>query len=319
MQQLPREIAGQAAEPGDLHETSPATRRSACGLIAAAELEREAERCSYGSYPITPASDDPTRTRQAQELRCADVSGRGRDCRGDLRHRGRVHGGAMAVTGISGPGIALKGEKQWGSRLIMELPSASCSSIQRGGPSDRAAHQDRSSPTCSRPRCSGGNGEAPLPMRIAACSPAGLLRHRPIEAWRIATRFMTPVILLSDGIHRQWRRAVVNLPDPVELALKIPIKSRPDPPVLEDGELRSCPTQRDERDPLTPMGVAGQPGTRCIASASLEKQDSLTGNVSLTTRTTTSTMVTGESPQRSQACGRRHPRTAGHRSTREGS
>ena len=106
---------------------------------------------------------------------------------------GAAYGGHMAITTSSGPGIALKGEAI-GLAMMLELPLLVIN-IQRGGPSTglptKTEQADLFQAICGR------NGESPMPV-IAAKSPSDCFEVAQ-EAWRIATRFMTPVMLLSDG------------------------------------------------------------------------------------------------------------------------
>ena len=160
------------------------------GLITAAWLSNTELFC--GSYPITPASPIleelsafkhfGVRTFQAEDEIAAMCS-----------VIGAAFGGAMAVTASSGPGIALKGEAM-GLGMILELPMLIIS-VQRGGPSTGLPTKTEQSDLLQA--MFGRNGESPLPV-IAPRSPSDCFDVAQ-EAWRIATRFMTPVIILSDG------------------------------------------------------------------------------------------------------------------------
>ncbi|MCB0566668.1 MAG: 2-oxoacid:acceptor oxidoreductase subunit alpha [Phaeodactylibacter sp.] len=146
----------------------------------------------YGSYPITPASDIlhglaqyknfGVRTFQAEDeiaAICAAI--------------GAAYGGNLAVTGTSGPGLALKTEAM-GLALMLELPLVICN-IQRGGPSTGLPTKTEQSDLLQA--FYGRNGESPLPV-ISTSSPADCF-FAAFEASRIALQHMTPVILLSDG------------------------------------------------------------------------------------------------------------------------
>ena len=78
-----------ALEPGEYRNIT-GNQALAAGLIAAAELS--GKPLFYGSYPITPGERHPPRARPPQALRGAHLPGRGRDRRGDLRHRRRLRG-----------------------------------------------------------------------------------------------------------------------------------------------------------------------------------------------------------------------------------
>ena len=106
---------------------------------------------------------------------------------------GAAFAGQLAVTGTSGPGMDLKAETL-GLAVIMELPMIIVD-VQRGGPVHRHADQDRA----ERPAA----GDVRPPRRVAAADRGGVLARRTasttaIEAARIAVRYRTPVILLSD-------------------------------------------------------------------------------------------------------------------------
>jgi 2-oxoglutarate ferredoxin oxidoreductase subunit alpha len=179
---------------------------------------------------------------------------------------GAAFGGAMSITTSSGPGIALKGEAM-GLGVMLELPMIIIN-IQRGGPSTGLPTKTEQSDLWQA--LFGRNGECPMPV-IAARSPADCFDVAQ-EAWRIATRFMTPVLLLSDGYiangSEPWRiPKVADLPAiPVEHP---PERREDDPPFL--------PYKRNERL-ARPWAIPGTAGlTHRIGG--LEKQD-ITGNVS---------------------------------------
>ena len=234
----------------------------AWGLITAAEMS--GQRLFYGSYPITPASDVlhelskyknfGVRTFQAEDeiaAICAVI--------------GAAFGGDMAVTTSSGPGIALKGEAI-GLALMLELPMI-IMNIQRGGPSTGLPTKTEQSDLFQA--LYGRNGESPLPV-IAARSPSDCFDVAQ-EAWRISTRFMIPVMLLSDGYiangAEPWR-----IPDVASLQ-QIPV-SHPGP--AENGD-EFLPYARDERL-ARPWAIPGTPGLEHRVGG-LEKEDG-TGNVS---------------------------------------
>jgi 2-oxoglutarate ferredoxin oxidoreductase subunit alpha len=232
----------------------------AWGLIAASKLSEK--ELFLGSYPITPASDVlhelskfkhyGVRTFQAEDEIAAVCSA-----------VGAAFGGSMAVTTSSGPGIALKGEGM-GLGLILELPFIIID-IQRGGPSTGLPTKTEQSDLMMA--MYGRNGDSPLPI-IAARSPSDCF-YVAIEAWRVATRFMTPVIILSDGY-------IANGAEPWQLpevsSLK-PIKvSHPE----KNGE-PFLPYSRDE-NLARPWAIPGTPELMHRVGG-LEKEDG-SGNVS---------------------------------------
>ena len=162
----------------------------AWGLMAAAKLS--GKQLFYGTYPITPASDIlhelcryknfGIKTFQAEDEIAAVCSA-----------IGAAYGGAMGVTCSSGPGIALKAEAM-GLAVMIELPLIVID-VQRGGPSTGLPTKTEQADLLQV--LFGRNGEAPVPV-IAASSPGDCF-NTAIEAWRIATSFMVPVVILSDG------------------------------------------------------------------------------------------------------------------------
>src|SRR5205814_2739517 len=106
---------------------------------------------------------------------------------------GASFGGALGATGTSGPGVALKSEAI-GLAVMTELPVVIVD-VQRGGPSTGLPTKTEQADLLQV--MYGRNGECPVPV-IAACSPADCF-NATIEAFAIATKYMTPVIMLSDG------------------------------------------------------------------------------------------------------------------------
>jgi 2-oxoglutarate ferredoxin oxidoreductase subunit alpha len=146
----------------------------------------------FGGYPITPASailhyltkmkEFGVTTFQAEDEIAAIASA-----------VGAAYAGSLGVTSSSGPGIALKGEAM-GLAVMTELPLVIVNS-QRGGPSTGLPTKTEQSDLYQA--IYGRNGDTPMPV-IAARSPADAFECA-IEACRIATQFMTPVMLLTDG------------------------------------------------------------------------------------------------------------------------
>ena len=234
----------------------------AIGLIAASELSKTP--LFYGSYPITPASDIlhelskykhfGVRTCQAEDeiaAVCATI--------------GAAFAGSMAVTTSSGPGIALKGEAM-GLAMILELPLIVIN-VQRGGPSTGLPTKTEQSDLLQI--LHGRNGESPIPV-IAARSPGDCFDVAQ-EAWRIATRFMTPVAILSDGY-------IANGSEPwlIPDASSLPTISVSHPEGRSDGT-PFLPYERDERL-ARPWAIPGTAGLEHRVGG-LEKED-ITGNVS---------------------------------------
>lgn len=175
-------------QPGE-YRTITGNQALGLGLVAAAELS--GLDLFYGSYPITPASDVlvelaalrnfGVRTFQAED----EISAVGSAI-------GAAYGGALGVTGTSGPGIALKSEAI-GLAVMTELPLIVLD-IQRSGPS--TGMPTKTEQTDLLQVMFGRNGESPLCV-LAAKSPGDCF-YMVLEAVRIAYQFVTPVILMSD-------------------------------------------------------------------------------------------------------------------------
>ena len=248
--------------PAGKYKTVMGNQALAWGLMTAAQLSDK--EIFFGSYPITPASDIlhelskfknyGVRTFQAEDeiaAICATI--------------GASFGGSLAATCSSGPGIALKGEAL-GLAVMLELPLVIVN-VQRGGPSTGLPTKTEQSDLMQA--IFGRNGECPMPV-IACRSPADCFDAAQ-EAWRIASQFMTPVILLSDGYiangSEPWR-----IPKLSDLP-RIPIQH---PTAPTNGE-RFLPYARNEYL-ARPWALPGTPGLMHRIGG-LEKQD-LTGNVS---------------------------------------
>jgi 2-oxoglutarate ferredoxin oxidoreductase subunit alpha len=246
--------------PG-LYRNITGNQALAWGLVAAAQ--RSGCDLFYGSYPITPASDIlhelvrhknfGVRTFQAEDEIAAVTSA-----------IGASFGGAMGVTASSGPGIALKTEAI-GLAVMTELPLVIIN-VQRGGPSTGLPTKTEQADLFQA--LFGRNGECPVPV-VAARSPADCF-YAAFDAWRIATRYMTPVFLLTDGY-------IANGAEPwkvpeVDSLPQIVVKH----PQGTDNGHPFMPYARDERL-ARPWALPGTPGLMHRIGG-LEKQD-ITGNV----------------------------------------
>ncbi len=182
-------IGAAPAAPG-LYRTITGAESISLGLVAGAQLA--GIDMFFGGYPITPASailhhlsrlkEYGITTFQAEDEIAAIASA-----------IGASYAGKLGVTSSSGPGIALKGEAM-GLAVMTELPLIIVNS-QRGGPSTGLPTKTEQSDLYQA--VYGRNGDTPMPV-IAACSPADAFECA-IESVRIATQYMTPVMLLTDG------------------------------------------------------------------------------------------------------------------------
>jgi 2-oxoglutarate ferredoxin oxidoreductase subunit alpha len=233
------------------------------GLLAAAE--KSGLNLFYGGYPITPASDIlqtlaswkhfGVSTFQAED-EIASISS----------VIGAAFTGSLAVTATSGPGIALKAEAI-GLGIITELPMVIIN-VQRGGPSTGLPTKTEQSDL--NQALFGRNGESPMPI-IAAATPGDCF-FAAYEACRIALKYMTPVMLLSDGYlangSEPWKIPNVDeLEDiPVNFAKK------------KNGEDEYLPYLRDDETLSRPWAIPGTPGLEHRVGG-IEKAEN-TGHVS---------------------------------------
>ncbi|WP_370324413.1 2-oxoacid:acceptor oxidoreductase subunit alpha [Euzebya sp.] len=220
-----------------------------------------------GGYPITPASDVlhelsrhkhfGVKTVQAED----EIAGIGASL-------GAAFAGSLAATVTSGPGIALKTEAI-GLALSVELPLIVIN-IQRGGPSTGLPTKTEQSDLLQA--MYGRNGDSSVPI-VAAATPGDCF-FAAIEAARIALKYRTPVILLSDGYlangAEPWRVPdVESLPDLRDL---VAFATGPN----ADGEF--MPFLRDPATLARPWAIPGTPGLEHRIGG-LEKADG-TGNIS---------------------------------------
>jgi 2-oxoglutarate ferredoxin oxidoreductase subunit alpha len=175
---------------------------------------------------------------------------------------GASYAGGLGVTSTSGPGLALKSEAI-GLAISLELPLIVLD-VQRAGPSTGLPTKVEQSDLLQA--CYGRHGEAPLPV-IAAAGPGDAF-WTMIEATRIAIRYMTPVIVLTDGF-------LANSSEP----WKIPqIAEIPEIPVKFARESENFAPYARNEDLARPWAL---PGTPDLAHriGGLEKAD-LLGSVS---------------------------------------
>jgi len=242
----------------------------AYGLVAASQLA--GLPLFLGSYPITPASDIlhelakhkrfGVRTFQAED----EIAAIGAAL-------GASFGGSLAVTSTSGPGMLLKAETV-GLAVSVELPLIICD-IQRAGPSTGMPTKTEQADLLQA--MFGRNGESPVPI-VAPASPADCF-NAAIEAARIAVKYRTPVILLSDGYlangSEPWR-----IPDTASLPDLSQEFAFAEPAGPADGGATG-EFEPFRRDPVTlarPWAVPGTPGLEHRIGG-IEKAD-ITGTIS---------------------------------------
>ncbi len=236
----------------------------AWGLIAASKLS--GLPLFYGTYPITPASDIlhelsrhknfGVRTFQAED----EIAGVGTAI-------GAAFAGNLAVTGSSGPGIALKSEAI-SLAFMTELPLIIIN-VQRGGPSTGLPTKPEQSDLLFS--LYGRHGESPIPV-LAAATPSDAF-EMAIEAARIAVTYMTPVILLSDNYVANGSEPWL-LPDVTKLPeIEVKFAEHPNGP---DGSF--LPYMRNVDTFARPWAIPGTPGLEHRIGG-LEKE-AISGNVS---------------------------------------
>lgn len=264
---------GETAELFPIHYRVPRARLSpgkyrnitgneatALGFLAASKLS--GRPLFYGSYPITPASDIlhelsrfknfGVKTFQAEDeiaAICAAI--------------GAAFGGALGLTGTSGPGLALKSEAL-GLAVMVELPIV-VAAIQRSGPSTGMPTKTEQADLLQV--MFGRNGEAPVAI-VAPATPAECF-YMAIEAFRIAIKHMVPTVFLSDGYlgtgSEPWKLpSIEDLP-------RIDVKFATDSETFK-------PYARDPETLARPWAIPGTPGLEHRIGG-LEKSD-VTGNVS---------------------------------------
>jgi 2-oxoglutarate ferredoxin oxidoreductase subunit alpha len=185
-----RYTVGKVELPPGEYRRITGNEATALGFVAASQV------CGrplfYASYPITPASDIlhelsklrhfGVKTAQAEdEIAAAGMA------------IGAAYGGALGLTGTSGPGVALKSEAI-GLAVMAELPMV-IANVQRGGPSTGLPTKTEQADLLQA--INGRNGECPA-IVVAPATPGDCF-NMAVEAFRLAVTYMTPVFFLSDG------------------------------------------------------------------------------------------------------------------------
>jgi len=235
------QVAKAVAEPGKYRKIS-GNQALVLGLVAASQVAQRP--LFYAGYPITPASPILEGLAALKHFNVKTVQAEDEIAAAGMA-LGASFAGQLAITATSGPGMCLKSEFI-GLAVITELPLIICD-IQRGGPSTGLPTKTEQGDLLQA--LFGRNGESPIPV-VAASSSSDCF-DTAIEAARIALRYSTPVILLSDlytaNGSEPWR-----IPDPSSLPnLAVPFASP------------SAEYQTYGRDPETlarQQAIPGQPG-----------------------------------------------------------
>lgn len=227
-------------------------------LVAAQRAERP---LVYASYPITPASEILHELSKHHEygVRVIQAEDEIAACCAAI---GASFAGAIGVTGTSGPGLSLKAEAI-GLAVMTELPLVVID-VQRAGPSTGMPTKTEQGDLLVS--LFGRHGESPAVV-LAASSPGDCF-HTAVEAVRLATQFMTPVVLLSDSF-------LANSAEPWR------IPEADDLPDLRIGVHPAAgafaPYRRDPATLARPWATPGSPGLEHRIGG-LEKED-VTGQV----------------------------------------
>ena len=248
----------------------PGTYRNVVGNYAlsmglAAAAEKSKLQLFYGGYPITPASDILHTLSAWKHLGIKTFQAED-EIAGITAVLGAAFTGSLGVTATSGPGISLKGESM-GLAVMAELPLVIIN-VQRGGPSTGLPTKTEQSDLLQA--MYGRNGEAPMP--VLASSTPGDCFYAAYEACRIAIKYMTPVMLLTDGYlangSEPWQ--VPNIDDLESIDVKFADKSS-----VVDGQF--MPYLRDKKTLARPWAIPGMKDLEHRIGG-IEKED-VTGNV----------------------------------------
>lgn len=251
-------VEGATLTPGEYRQIT-GNQALALGCVAVAAGTKSLLVCGY---PITPASDilhvlakyshfGITVFQAEDEIAAIGAA------------IGAAFGGKLALTATSGPGLDLKSEAL-GLAVMTELPLVVID-VQRAGPSTGMPTKVEQSDLLTA--LYGRHGECPIPV-VAPATP-GECFYLLIEAFRLAVKYMTPIILLSDAF----------------LASSAELWKIPQPQALPDLKLSYWQSQQGflpyQRDPATlarPWAIPGTPGLEHRIGG-LEKQH-LTGHIS---------------------------------------
>ncbi len=265
-------------------KTAPGTYRKitgndalAIGLAAAAKLANKT--LVFSGYPITPASSVmealATPDMRRYGIKVLQAEDEIAACGIAI---GASFAGAIGVTATSGPGICLKAEAV-NLAVMTELPLVILN-IQRGGPSTGLPTKTEQSDLLQV--LFGRNGESPVAV-IAPCTP-GDCYEMAVEAVRLATQFMTPVYLLSDGYlangSEPWKLPDLATQKPIVINHPTAHNSEgwtgAGHEVGEGSASQYLPYKRNEHL-VRPWAIPGTPGLEHRIGG-IEKQD-VTGNI----------------------------------------
>jgi len=260
-----RYIVEKANLPAGKYRNMNGTLASCLGILTASEKSKL--NITFAGYPITPASNllhtlsnwknFGVKTFQAEdEIASVGIA------------LGASFGGSLGITASSGPGISLKTEFM-GLAVITELPLVVIN-VQRGGPSTGLPTKTEQSDLLQA--LYGRNGDAPLPV-IAPRTP-GDCYFATYEACRIAVKYMTPVVVLSDGYlangSEPW--LIPNPDDLNEFTVNFEKEN--------DSDEKFLPYKRDDKTLSRPWAIPGTKGLEHRIGGI--ETEHITGNVAYT-------------------------------------
>jgi 2-oxoglutarate ferredoxin oxidoreductase subunit alpha len=233
---------------------------TAIGFVSASQLA--GRPLFYASYPITPASDILHELSKHQNFGVKSFQAED-EIAAMSAAIGASFSGYLGLTGTSGPGLCLKSEAL-NLAVMTELPVVVVD-VQRGGPSTGLPTKTEQADLLQA--MFGRNSESPV--AIIAPSTPGDCFTMAIEAWRLAIKYMTPVLYLSDGYlangSEPWRIPKIDDLPKIEVKFRTEVEG-------------FFPYLRDEKTLARPWAIPGTPGLEHRIGG-LEKQD-ITGNVS---------------------------------------
>lgn len=252
-------VAPAKIAPG-LYRNITGNEAAALGFVAASKLA--GTPLFYGSYPITPATDILHELARHKNFGVLTLQ-----AEDEIAAIGATIGasfaGLLGLTGTSGPGLSLKAEAI-GLAVMTELPLVIVD-VQRGGPSTGLPTKTEQSDLMQA--MFGRHSECPVAVIAPATS--GDCFHMAIEAFRIAVKFMTPVIYLSDSYLGNGTEPWL-IPE-LESLPRIEVRHPTDPATF-------FPYSRDEKTLSRPWAIPGTPGLEHRIGG-LEKQN-IQGTVS---------------------------------------
>ena len=245
--------------PG-LYRIVTGTEAMAWGLLAG--VHRTGLKMTFCSYPITPASELLHMLANLKEYDVVTFQAED-EIAAACAAIGASYGGSLGVTSTSGPGMALKTEAL-GLAVAAELPLVVIDA-QRAGPSTGMPTKTEQSDLYQA--VFGRSADSPLAV-IAARSPSDCFEVG-LEAVRIATKYMTPVVVLSDLY-------IANAAEPWVIPDLDRLKPEPVHFATEAKDFQ--PYRRDPTTLARPWAIPGTPGLEHRIGG-LEREDG-TGNIS---------------------------------------